>query len=77
MNLEDESKEFQGLPKKLQDIVGKEYTFIIKFLKENIVNDSSLYYASDVSYSSITVPAESVSSFSDLPTVNIAGVIVL
>ncbi|KAK1365402.1 hypothetical protein POM88_040963 [Heracleum sosnowskyi] len=52
VNLEDESKELQGLPKKLKDIVGKEYTFIIKFFKENILNDCGLYYASDVSFSS-------------------------
>lgn len=75
--MEDESKKLQGLPKKIKDIEGKEYTFIIKILQENILNDSSLYYVSDISYSSIAVPTESVSSFSDLSTVNITGVIVL
>ncbi|KAK1366225.1 hypothetical protein POM88_041786 [Heracleum sosnowskyi] len=69
VNLEDESKELQGLPKKLKDIVGKEYTFIIKFFKENILNDCGLYYASDVSFSSMAVPVESVSSFPDLTIV--------
>ncbi|KAK1391147.1 hypothetical protein POM88_019325 [Heracleum sosnowskyi] len=69
VNLEDESKELQGLPKKLKDIVGKEYTFIIKFFKENILNDCGLYYASDASFSSMAVPVESVSSFPDLTIV--------
>lgn len=44
--MEDESKKLQGLPKKIKDIEGKEYTFIINILQENILNDSSLYYIS-------------------------------
>lgn len=49
------------------------FYFTLKILDENIVNDKTVYYASDVSNSSRAVPTESVSSFPDLPTNNIPG----
>ncbi|KAK1372118.1 hypothetical protein POM88_038210 [Heracleum sosnowskyi] len=43
--MDKDKPESKDLPEKIKNIIGKEYTLVIDIHKDNILNDSNIYYA--------------------------------